>query len=45
MTENRIGDEGAKSLSEILEENKTLTELNLESEKEKGARKRMKDEE
>ena len=40
MTGNRIGEEGAKSLGEMLGENKTLTELNLESEKEKGARKR-----
>ena len=34
MTENDIGDEGAKSLSEMLEENKSLTELNLRSREE-----------
>ena len=34
MTENDVGDEGAKSLSEMLEDNKTLTELNLRSREE-----------
>ena len=37
MTGNKIGDEGAKVMSEILKVNTTLTELNLESkEKEKS---------
>ena len=34
MTDNKIGVEGAKSLSEMLKVNTTLKELNLESEEE-----------
>ena len=39
MTGNRIGDEGAKAMSEMLKVNTTLTTLNLSSEearKQKG---------
>ena len=35
MTDNVIGDEGAKSMSEALKSNTTLTSLNLESEEER----------
>ena len=35
MTGNGIGDEGTKAMSEILTMNKTLTTLNLWSDKEK----------
>ena len=31
ITDNQIGDEGAKALSEMLQVNTTLTSLNLES--------------
>ena len=34
MTANKIGDEGAKSLSEMLKVNTTLTKLNLWGEEE-----------
>ena len=34
MTGNKIGDEGAKAMSEILEKNTTLTSLDLSCEKE-----------
>ena len=34
MTENEIGVEGAKSMSEMLKVNTTLTTLNLQSEEE-----------
>ena len=34
MTVNRIGDEGAKAMSEMLKVNSTLTTLNLGSEEE-----------
>ena len=49
MTENKIGDEEAKAMSEMLKKNTTLTKLNLESEeeeingKEKEIEKRMTD--
>ena len=38
MTDNMIGDEGAKALSEMLKVNTTLTSLNLgcEEERKKG---------
>ena len=39
MTGNDIGDEGAEALSETLKWNRTLTTLNLRSEKEKGDKK------
>ena len=32
MTDNGIGDEGAKAMSEMLKVNTTLTSLNLEGE-------------
>ena len=35
MIGNEIGDEGAKVMSEMLRVNTTLTELNLEGEKER----------
>ena len=35
MTENDIGGEGAKSMSEMLKVNKTLTTLNLSCEEER----------
>ena len=35
MTANRIGDEGAKSMSEMLKVNATLTSLGLSSEEER----------
>ena len=35
MTDNGIGDEGAKSMSEALKSNTTLTSLDLESEEER----------
>ena len=38
MTDNRIGAEGAKAMSEMLKVNNTLTELNLESEEERKER-------
>ena len=44
MTGNEIGVKGAKALSEMLEENTTLTELNLSSEKEKRTEKNNKKE-
>ena len=34
MTGNKIGDEGAKSMSEMLKSNTTLTSLNLYGEEE-----------
>ena len=40
MTGNGIGDEGAKSLSEMLKSNTTLTSLNLNGEEEERKRKR-----
>ena len=38
MTGNGIGDEGAKAMSEMMKVNSTLTELNLECEKERKER-------
>ena len=38
MTDNGIGDEGAKALSEMLKVNTTLTELNLGGEEERKER-------
>ena len=38
MTENGIGDEGAKAVSEMMKVNSTLTELYLESEEERKER-------
>ena len=35
MTDNEIGDEGAKALSEMLKVNSALTTLNLTSEEER----------
>ena len=35
MTDNGIGDEGAKSMSEALKSNTTLTSLNLRGEEER----------
>ena len=40
MTDNEIGDKGAKTLSEALKVNTTLKTLNLASEEERGKRKR-----
>lgn len=40
MTGNDIGDEGAKSMSEMLKVNKTLTELNLRGDEQKARKKR-----
>ena len=40
MTGNNIGDEGAKSMSEMLKSNTTLTSLDLASEEEEKRRKR-----
>ena len=40
MIGNEIGDEGAKVMSEMLRVNTTLTELNLEGEKEERKRKK-----
>ena len=40
MTGNKIGDEGAKALSEMLEGNTTLKTLNLASEEEERMKKR-----
>ena len=42
MTDNRIGDEGAKTMSEMLKVNTTLTELNLECEEERKERRERK---
>ena len=38
MTDNDIGDEGAKSMSEMLKSNTTLTSLDLGCEEEAGKR-------
>ena len=40
MTGNGIGDEGAKSMSEMLKSNTTLTSLNLWGEEEERERER-----
>ena len=42
MTENEIGDEGAKAMSEMMKVNSTLTSLNLGSEEERRERKKRK---
>ena len=42
MTDNEIGDEGAKSMSEALKSNTTLTSLNLGCEEEEREREREK---
>ena len=42
MTGNRIRDEGAKAISEMMKVNTTLTTLNLYCEKKKKKRKRKK---
>ena len=47
MTDNVIGDEGAKAMSEMMKVNNTLTTLNLRSDeerKEKEKRKKKKEE-
>ena len=43
MTDNKIGVEGAKSVSEMLKSNTTLTSLNLSGEKEEKMRNRKKE--
>ena len=42
MTDNEIGDEGAKSMSEMLKVNTALTSLDLSGEKEERKEKRKK---
>ena len=42
MTDNGIGDEGAKAMSEMLKVNTTLTELDLGGEKRRKKEKRKK---
>ena len=42
-TDNRIGDEGAKMISEGMKSNSTLTSLNLGCEEEKQKRRKKKD--
>ena len=42
MTENGIGEEGAKAMSELLKVNTTLTSLNLRSEEEERKEKETK---
>ena len=42
MTDNGIGDEGAKSMSEAMKSNTTLTSLDLECEEEEREREREK---
>ena len=44
MTVNQIGDKGAKSMSEVLKVNTTLTALDLRGENEMKAQKIKKDE-
>ena len=43
MTDNEIGDEGAKAMSEMLKVNTTLTSLNLGSEEERKDREEKKE--
>ena len=45
MTDNEIGDEGAKAMSEMLKMNATLTSLDLSGEEEERKEKRKKKEE
>ena len=40
MTDNGIGDEGAKAMSEMMKVNTTLTSLNLSGEEERKKRKK-----
>ena len=42
MTDNWIGDEGAKAMSEMMKVNSTLTTLNLWSEEERKEKERKK---
>ena len=42
MTDNGIGDEGVKALSEMLKMNTTLTELNLRGEEERKREREIK---
>ena len=42
MTDNKIGDEGAKAMSEMLKVNTTLTTLNLSCEEERKERRERK---
>ena len=44
MTDNVIGDEGAKSMSEMMKVNTTLTALGLRGEEERKEKKRKKKE-
>ena len=44
MTDNKIGDEGAKAMSEMLKVNTTLTSLDLRGEEEKRGREKEKKE-
>ena len=44
MTDNDIGDEGAKSMSEMLKSNTTLQSLNLGSEGERRRKRKWYDE-
>ena len=43
MTDNRIGDEGAKSMSEMLKVNTTLSSLDLRCEEERKERRERKE--
>ena len=43
MTDNGIGDEGAKALSSMLKVNSTLTYLDLDSDEEKKGERKKKD--
>ena len=45
MTDNGIGDEGAKSMSSMLKVNSTLTSLNLRSEEERKEKRKKEKEE
>ena len=45
MTGNRIGDEGATSMSEMLKVNTTLTSLNLSRDEERKLKEKRKKEE
>ena len=45
MTGNRIGDEGATSMSEMLKVNTTLTSLNLSCDEERKLKEKRKKEE
>ena len=42
MIDNNIGDEGVKSVSSMLKENTTLTELDLRSENEREIKRKKK---